>query len=272
MASLVARAASLPSGRAGLLGSGRLSLPGHGALVLAGRRVGVGHGGVLALQFMAPAPARDVKVACHPAPKTVINDDEDDEFERIYIGFIHKVERLHASGELLIGLPLPPAAVSDEEKAVQEKLKEIAEGCIGLHADAMRRLVLKQRLRMYPIFWAVLLSFATVAAAAKEGRCSWGLAWAIADNLDALRRMVSRGCDAPLRLPWVMRVPVADAERHLPPAHFWGALIKVADATDPDCKFTAIDSCEEVMLTLLGRLYTATKYDVDAMISVAPPA
>ena len=265
------------------------------------------------------------------------------EFERIYIEFIHKVERLHASGELLIGLPLPPAAVSDEEKAVQEKLKEIAEGCIGLHADAMRRLVLKQRLRMYPvklldpaacfflpflatthlspltactcrlqIFWAVLLSFATVAAAAKEGRCSWGLAWAIADNLDALRRMVSRGCDAPLRLPWVMRVPVADAERHLPPAHFWGALIKVADATDPDCKFTAIDSCEasgpfflvplcvlsylrdgggcawgkelmihvllarvleqEAMLTLLGRLYTATKYDVDAMISVAPRA
>jgi len=56
MASLVARAAaaaaSLPSGRAGLLGSGRLPLPRHGALVLAGRRVGVGRGGVLALQFM----------------------------------------------------------------------------------------------------------------------------------------------------------------------------------------------------------------------------
>jgi hypothetical protein len=41
-----------------------------------------------------------------------------------------------------------------------------------------------------------------------------------------------------------MRVPVVDAERHLPPAHFWGALIKIADAADPDCKFTAIDSCE----------------------------
>ncbi|KAG2600138.1 hypothetical protein PVAP13_5KG491800 [Panicum virgatum] len=189
MAPLVARAAaaaaSLPSGRAGLLGSGRLPLGparrGHGALVLAGRRVRAGHGGVLAVQFMAPALARDVKVACHPPgiyPKTVINDDEDDEFERIYIEFIQKVERLHASGELLIGLPLPPAAVSDEEKAVQEKLKEIAEGCIGLHADAMRCLRLKERLRMYP----------------------------------------------------------------------------------------------EAMLTLLGRLYTATKYDIDAMISVAPRA
>jgi hypothetical protein len=73
------------------------------------------------------------------------------EFERIYNEFIQKVDSLHASGELLSGLPLPPASVSDEEKAVQEKLKEIAEGCIDLHADAMRRLTLKQRLRMYPV-------------------------------------------------------------------------------------------------------------------------
>jgi hypothetical protein len=29
---------------------------------------------------------------------------------------------------------------------------------------------------------------------------------------------------------------------------------------------------QEAMLALLGRLYTATKYDVDAMISVAPRA
>ena len=29
---------------------------------------------------------------------------------------------------------------------------------------------------------------------------------------------------------------------------------------------------QEAMLTLLGRLYTATKYDIDAMISVAPRA
>ena len=29
---------------------------------------------------------------------------------------------------------------------------------------------------------------------------------------------------------------------------------------------------QEAMLTLLGRLYTATKYDIDSMISVAPRA
>jgi hypothetical protein len=90
----------------------------------------------------------------------------------------------------------------------------------------------------------VLLSFATVAAAAKEGRCGWGLASAIPDNLDALRAMVSRACDAPVRLPWLMRVPVVDAERHLPPLHFWGALITIADAARPECKFVGIHSCE----------------------------
>lgn len=73
------------------------------------------------------------------------------EFNRIYTEFIQKVDKLHADGELLSGLPLPPAAFSDEDKAVQGKLKEIAEGCIDLHADAMRRLPLKQRRRMYPV-------------------------------------------------------------------------------------------------------------------------
>jgi hypothetical protein len=88
------------------------------------------------------------------------------EFERVYIEFIQKVERLHASGELLIGLPLPPAAVSEEEKAVQEKLKEIAEGCIGLHADAMRRLRLKERLRMYPVRFLDPVTFCFVSVLA----------------------------------------------------------------------------------------------------------
>ncbi|CAL4954898.1 unnamed protein product [Urochloa decumbens] len=275
---LRASSSLLPFGRARRLGSGRLplaALPGHGAVVLAGRRAGTSSGGALTVALKLKAPARDVKVACDPPgnyPKTVINDDEDDEFERIYIEFIQKVEKLHASGELLSGLPLPAAAVSDEEKAVQEKLKEIAEGCIHLHADAMARLPLKQRLRMYPIFWAVLLTFATVAAAASEGRCGWGLASAIPDNLDAVRRMVSRACDAPLRLPWVMPVPVVAAESHLPPTHFWGTLIRIEDAASPQCKFAAIDSCEEAMLTLLRHHYVTAKYDVDAMIALAPVA
>lgn len=46
---------------------------------------------------------------------------------------------------------LLPVALSEEEKAVQYYLKEIAERCIDLQADAMRRLRPEQRRPLYPV-------------------------------------------------------------------------------------------------------------------------
>lgn len=45
----------------------------------------------------------------------------------------------------------PHVALPEEETAVQKNLKEIAERCMDLQADAMRRLLPEQRRPLYPV-------------------------------------------------------------------------------------------------------------------------
>lgn len=51
-------------------------------------------------------------------------------------------------GKFIDVIPLMPV-LSEEERAVQNKVKEIAERCMDLQADAMRRLRPEQRRPLY---------------------------------------------------------------------------------------------------------------------------
>ncbi|PUZ55159.1 hypothetical protein GQ55_5G189500 [Panicum hallii var. hallii] len=225
MASMVARAAaaaSLPSGRARHLGSGRLplapALPGHGAVVLAGRRVGTGHGGVLVAQFMGSTrdaiKAAGAKVASGTAPDSFGDADE-------------------------------------FKKAVQAKLKDIAERCVALTYDAMRRLPRAERRRFENIFWHAHRAFAIVRSRATEGRATLEMALVIAQNLDVVRRMVSSACRTPL--------PV-DMEDSEPMTPFFSVTV------------FPLGGLEMLVFTMIDNLYLTVKSDIDDMISAAAAA
>ena len=61
------------------------------------------------------------------------------------------------TGKFIDVIPLMPV-LSEEERAVQNKVKEIAERCMDLQADAMRRLRPEQRRPLYLV--CVLKPFA----------------------------------------------------------------------------------------------------------------
>ncbi|CAL4974493.1 unnamed protein product [Urochloa decumbens] len=215
---LRASSSLLPFGRARRLGSGRLPLavlPGHDAVVLAGRRVGTGRGGG-ALTVSLKAPARDVKAAYTKAC-TAPEMGDDDGFDKMY---------------------------------VQNKLKDVAERCITLNRDAMRRLPRAERRRFDKIFWMVHLAFATVRSMATEGRATLSMAVVIIDKLDIVRRMVSSACRAPLPLDMKERTKLS---------------VGFTDTAFPE------DSRAEVLVfAMIDDLYKTVQSDIDSMISVAP--
>lgn len=131
-------------------------------------------------------------------------------------------------------LPPPPEVpLSEEEKATQQKLKDIAERCVLLLADSMARLRPAQRrslyrrtlhimicsdpfvltyISVYPLLTVVLifpvmqsihiahLTFARVALAAKTGSANAAMAVLVAETLDVVRTMVSSARKTPLPL------------------------------------------------------------------------
>ncbi|CAL4947882.1 unnamed protein product [Urochloa decumbens] len=248
MASFVVRAAassSLPFGRARCLGSGRLplaALPGHDAVVLAGRRVGTGCGGVLKVA-LNKAPARDVKVACAKAGPGPDSMGDEEAFEKMYSIRSKQFDQL-------LGLYMPlPIQLSIEEKAVQEKLKEISEKCIILAHDAMRRLPRAERRRLDNIFWQAHRAFATVKSRATDGRASLGMAVVIAEKLDVVRKMVSFGSNTPL------------------PIDMKGDKKLIMPFTAP--VFPIEHGIEVLVFTIIDNLYEAVKADVEAMLSAS---
>ncbi|CAL4954900.1 unnamed protein product [Urochloa decumbens] len=204
---LRATAALLPSARARRLGSGRLPLavlPGHDAVVLAGRRVGTGRGGMLTAALKLKAPSRLVKTACaKPGSDDAMADVEEIDFDvvkgidRMYKDLDEKLEKVPG----LLYLPPPPEApLSEEEKATQNKLKEISEKSILLLADSMSCLRPSLLRSLYPRVHVAQFTLARVAAAARDGRANPAMAVLVVDTLEYVRRMVSSACQTPLPL------------------------------------------------------------------------
>jgi len=80
------------------------------------------------------------------------------DFDKYYASLCKQTEAA-ITGKLSDLIPLMPV-LSEEEKAVQNKVKEIAERCMDLQADAMRRLRPEQRRPLYLVCVCVCEPFA----------------------------------------------------------------------------------------------------------------
>ncbi|CAD6230140.1 unnamed protein product [Miscanthus lutarioriparius] len=180
--------------------------------------------------------------------------DEDDEFDKYYAALCKQSEEA-MTGKFIDVIPLMPV-LSEEERAVQNKVKDIAERCMDLQADAMRRLRPEQRHPLYLLFRTVHLAFTSVKVRAMEGHANCGVSsLLIVDKLDVVRKMVSSACSAPLPL---------DRDKQelslLPPLvqEAIGGLVGADDSKD-----------QEVTFALIEYTYNTVKSDIDKMITAS---
>lgn len=183
MASMVVRAAAaarLPSLRPRRNGSG----------VLTGLRIGTGHYGVrLALSSSAASP-KEFEVACLPVDDSSLGPGEDyEELDHFYRVLAIKTDMLFRAYP-----EHKPFAVSEEDKAVQERLKEFANECIDLLVDALRRIPAEKRRPLFSVFGNVYQVFASVKWYAEGGCAQWWMALQITEELEIMRKMVSSAC------------------------------------------------------------------------------
>ncbi|EES01344.2 uncharacterized protein LOC110433577 [Sorghum bicolor] len=181
--------------------------------------------------------------------------DEDDDFDKYYASLCKQTEAA-ITGKLSDLIPLMPV-LSEEEKAVQNKVKEIAERCMDLQADAMRRLRPEQRRPLYLLFRTTHLAFESVKVRAMEGHANWGVSsLLVVHKLDVVRKMVSSACSAPLPL---------DRDKKelslLPPLvqETIGGLLVGADSK-PE---------QEVTFAFVEYTYNTVKSDIDEMITAS---
>ncbi|KAJ1285025.1 hypothetical protein BS78_03G249100 [Paspalum vaginatum] len=117
-------------------------------------------------------------------------------FDRFYRVLGEKIDTL------LSGITVKPLAISDEDKAVQEKFKETANKCIELVVDVTRRVrPVEKKRRLFLMMGEVYPLFASVRWFAKAGRANWRMALQIIEKLEVLRKMVSSACGTPLPVP-----------------------------------------------------------------------
>lgn len=192
MASMVVRAAAaarLPSLRPRRNGSG----------VLTGLRIGTGHYGVrLALSSSAASP-KEFEVACLPVDDSSLGPGEDyvSDLRMAYEEELDHFYRVLAIKTDMLFRAYPehkPFAVSEEDKAVQERLKEFANECIDLLDDALRRIPAEKRRPLFSVFGNVYQVFASVKWYAEGGCAQWWMALQITEELEIMRKMVSSAC------------------------------------------------------------------------------
>jgi hypothetical protein len=78
-----------------------------------------------------------------------------------YVLFVQEFDHFYRvvakKTDMLLSCHLPkPLAVSEEEKAVQEKFKEMANECIDLLVDAMRRIPAEKRRPLFSVKFYLL--------------------------------------------------------------------------------------------------------------------
>ncbi|ONM52527.1 hypothetical protein ZEAMMB73_Zm00001d019243 [Zea mays] len=113
---------------------------------------------------------------------------DEDEFDHFYRVVAKKTD-------MLLSCHLPkPLAVSEEEKAVQEKFKEMANECIDLLVDAMRRIPAEKRRPLFSVFGELYPVFESVRWTAEGGCAKWWMALQIMEKLEIVRKMVSSAC------------------------------------------------------------------------------
>ncbi|KAJ1285024.1 hypothetical protein BS78_03G249000 [Paspalum vaginatum] len=263
--------------------------PSRVEMLAGGSRVRAGHlqGLRLSLSSLKKAPPRDVKAVCVPVgdnsslgpvddhefglfiPRLLevsehdyVSDQpghlgDEDEFDQFYRVLSKKTATLF--GEFP---PSNPLAVSDEDKAVQEKFKEMANKCIDLLVDTMRRISpLEKRRALFPTFGAVYPVFASVRCSAEAGRATWWEALRIIEKLEAMRKMVSGACGTPLPVPVNANGEQIAFDR------------KVA-LTPLDCEALAGhgvngSNLPVVIFVLIDSIYSTVKSDIDGMISAS---
>lgn len=251
-----------------------------GAGMLTAPEIGTGHHGVRVVALPSTASAKEVKIACVPVDDSsldprhfnmefvqdlytpeqlVVSEDDyhvsgpmgdEDEFDYFYRVLSKKIE-MH-----LAPLAPEPLAVSEEEKAVQEKFVEMATKCMGLLVDAIRRIrPVEKRRTLFPMFNAVYPVFASMRWDAEGRRADWWMALQIIEKLEVVRKVVSSACGTPLpfnsEMVFARKVTLTPLDREALAGHGVGSNLSV------------------VIFVLVDNVYNTVKSDIDDMISAA---
>lgn len=183
-------------------------------------------------------------------------DEDVQEFDHYYRHLAKRAAKLHA----IYPPELPkPLSESEDEKAVQERFKEMANESIDLAAGAMRRIPAEKWRPLISVFAYVFLVFVRVRWYAERGCAKWWMAPQIIEGLQTVRRMVSSACGGtPLDIDKVFDRMVALS----------GVSVQAAPGGHG---VVGSNDLSEVIFALIDNVFGNVKSDIYDMVSASTP-